>query len=147
MEVWFDMDGTIADFYGVDGWLDCLKEEDTRPYKEAKTLGNANQIAKYMNKLIRAGHSINIISWCSKSGTEEFNARVTRVKLNWLEKHFKSVKFGKILIVPYGTDKKKCAGNGILFDDEERNRTNWGVGAFNPSDIIPVMKHILKDDF
>lgn len=147
MEVWFDMDGTIADFYGVDGWLNYLKKEDTKPYKEAKTLGNANQIARYMNKLTRAGHSINIISWCSKSGTEEFNARVTKVKLNWLEKHFKSVKFGKILIVPYGTNKKECAGNGILFDDEERNRTNWGIGAFNPSDIIPVMRHILKDDF
>ena len=30
----FDMDGTIADFYGVDGWLDYLKAENTTPYEE-----------------------------------------------------------------------------------------------------------------
>jgi hypothetical protein len=29
----FDMDGTIADFYGVTGWLDYLKAEDTTPYE------------------------------------------------------------------------------------------------------------------
>ena len=28
----FDMDGTLCDFYGVEGWLNCLMAEDVRPY-------------------------------------------------------------------------------------------------------------------
>ena len=38
--IFFDMDGTIADLYGVDGWLDDLRAERVRPYAEAKPLVN-----------------------------------------------------------------------------------------------------------
>ena len=33
--IYFDMDGTIADLYGFDGWLDYLHAEDVKPYAEA----------------------------------------------------------------------------------------------------------------
>ena len=36
--IYFDMDGTIADLYGVPNWLDCLIAEKTKPYREAKPL-------------------------------------------------------------------------------------------------------------
>ena len=29
--IWFDMDGTIADLYSVDGWLEDLLAFNTRP--------------------------------------------------------------------------------------------------------------------
>lgn len=29
--VWFDMDGTIANLYAVEGWLEDLRAERTRP--------------------------------------------------------------------------------------------------------------------
>ena len=29
----FDMDGTITDFYGVEGWLDDLHASNPRPIK------------------------------------------------------------------------------------------------------------------
>lgn len=32
LNVCFDMDGTIADFFGVEGWLEMLHNEDTTPY-------------------------------------------------------------------------------------------------------------------
>lgn len=38
---YFDMDGTIANFYGVDGWLDCLTAHDPRPYAVAEPLFTA----------------------------------------------------------------------------------------------------------
>ena len=31
-KIYFDMDGTIADFYGVDGWLADLEAHNVRPY-------------------------------------------------------------------------------------------------------------------
>ena len=38
----FDMDGTIADLYGVDGWLKDLRAENPRPYEVAKPLYDMN---------------------------------------------------------------------------------------------------------
>ena len=35
--IFFDMDGCIADLYGVEGWLDDLISGNPRPYIEAKT--------------------------------------------------------------------------------------------------------------
>ena len=34
----FDMDGTIADLYGVSGWLEMLRAENPKPYKITLTL-------------------------------------------------------------------------------------------------------------
>jgi hypothetical protein len=135
----FDMDGTIANFYGVEGWLDCLMASDATPYKVAKPLVNMSVLARYLNRLQRKGYSINIISWLSKSGTKEFNEEVTTAKLGWLKKHLPSVKWDKINIVPYGTPKQTL-GNGILFDDEKPNRENWIGTAYDVDNILGVLR-------
>lgn len=135
----FDMDGTIANFYGVEGWLDCLMASDATPYKVAKPLVNMSVLARYLNRLQRKGYSINIISWLSKSGTKEFNEEVTTAKLGWLRKHLPSVKWDKINIVPYGTPKQTL-GNGILFDDEKPNRDNWIGTAYDVDNILGVLR-------
>lgn len=138
-EIWFDMDGTIANLYGVENWLEYLIKEDTTPYAIAKPLVNMNSLARVLNRLIRKGYTVNIISWTSKGGTEEYNARVATVKREWLKKHLKSVKFARVDIVPYGT-KKGENRYGILFDDEERNRTEWTETAYNVENIIEILK-------
>ena len=38
--IWWDMDGTIANLYGVEGWLPMLRAEDPTPYAEAKVMWN-----------------------------------------------------------------------------------------------------------
>ena len=35
-EICFDMDGTIADLYGVEGWLEDLEHFSPRPYEMAR---------------------------------------------------------------------------------------------------------------
>lgn len=140
----FDMDGTIADFYNVNNWLDCLMNEDATPYKIAKPLVNMNVLARRLNKLQKRGYEIGIISWLSKSGTEPFNKEVTKVKREWLNKHLKSVKWDFIEIVNYGTDKNLVlkTENDILFDDEIGNRKAWRGKAYNVNDIINVLKEV-----
>lgn len=137
----FDMDGTIADLYGVDGWLDDLINGNTRPYDIAKPLLNMSALARVLNKLQRLGYKINIISWTSKSGTAEYNERVKVSKLKWLAKHLKSVKFDNVYIVPYGTPKHEIS-TGILFDDEQPNRIKWGIGAYDVNNILGVLKAV-----
>lgn len=137
--IWFDMDGTIADLYGVEGWLANLIAEETKPYAEARPLINMNSLARVLNRLARNGWEINIISWTSKNGSEKYNAEVAEVKRAWLKKHLASVPFANIDIVPYGTNKAENR-NGILFDDEEQNRKNWNGTAYNVDNIIGTLK-------
>lgn len=138
-EIWFDMDGTIADLYGVDGWLEMLINNDPTPYKVARPLVRMTTLARLLNRLQREGYEIGIVSWLSKTSTAEYDRAVTEAKREWLAKHLKSVRFDYIDILPYGTPKE-AGRNGILFDDEEKNRTNWNEIAYDVSEIIEVLK-------
>lgn len=142
--IFFDMDGTIADLYGVENWLDYLLASDTLPYEVAKPLVRLNTLARILNRLQREGYHIGIISWLSKSGSDEYNNAVAEVKKNWLKKHLASVKFDEIHIVNYGTPKQMFAktANDILFDDEKPNRDNWTGKAFDVDTILEILKGI-----
>lgn len=142
--IFFDMDGTIADLYGVNNWLDYLLASDTLPYEIAKPLVKLNSLARILNRLQRNGYKIGIISWLSKSGSDEYNNAVAEVKKDWLRKHLASVKFDEIHIVNYGTPKQMFAktADDILFDDEKPNRDNWTGKAFDVDEIIEILKGI-----
>ena len=141
-EINFDMDGTIVDLYGVDGWLDDLRAERVYPYAAARPLVNLSALARLLNRLCAAGFSINVISWTSRNGSDEYNAAVAAVKRAWLKNHLPSVNFSEILIVPYGTPKQTL-GRGILFDDEAQNREAWGEGAHKETEIFQILKSLL----
>lgn len=142
MTIWFDMDGTIADLYGVEGWLDDIIARRTRPYDEARTLVNMSTLARLLHKVQANGHEIGIISWTAKNGSDLYNGQVALAKMLWLHRHLPSVKWDEIKIVPYGTNKRIATNGDILFDDEEPNRIAWGEGAYTPDQIISVLKEI-----
>ena len=135
----FDLDGTIANLYGVDNWLNYLINSNPYPYLAAKPLINMQSLARILNNLQKKGYKVNIISWLSKNSTPEYDTEVKNAKLKWLSKHLKSVKFDNIYIVPYGTPKHNFS-SGILFDDEEQNRKAWKGIAYNVENIIEVLK-------
>ena len=143
-KICLDMDGTFVDLYGVENWLPMLRNEMTFPYTHAKPLVNLRVMARYLNKLQEQGNEIIIISWTSKGGTDEYNARVARAKERWLARHLKSVTFDEINIVPYGTPKEIFGNeNAILFDDEEKNRENWCGTAYDVENILEILKNLL----
>ena len=144
MRICFDMDGTIADLYGVNGWLDDLIARNTRPYAEAKVLVRMNALARQLNRLQKAGHQIVIISWLARNSTDEYDKAVTETKKAWLAKHLRSVQFDEINIVRYGYNKANFAEseNDILFDDEEKNRTGWTGQAYGVENILEILKKI-----
>ena len=138
----FDMDGTIADLYGVENWLDYLIAEDITPYANARPLLHLSTLARKLNTLQRNGYNIAVISWLSKSGSKAYNEAVIEAKMNWLAKHLPSVHWDYINIVPYGTPKQDFCENplDILFDDEERNRTNWTGRAYDVQNIMEILR-------
>lgn len=137
----FDMDGTIADLYGVNGWLEYLIAEDTFPYANAEPLLRLSALARKLNALQRAGYKLAIVSWLSKSGSDAYNSIVADVKREWLAKHLPSVHWDEIHIVPYGTPKNLFCHSplDVLFDDEERNRSAWSGRAFDVQNIMEVL--------
>ena len=84
MNIWLDMDGTFVNLYGVENWLPMLEAEDTTPYEVAKPLVAMNLFARRLNALKRKGYTINIVSWTSKCGSSDYNARVATAKRAWL---------------------------------------------------------------
>ena len=144
MRICFDMDGTIADLYNVENWLQKIVNCDATPYKQAEVMVNMNVLAKLLHKLQSKGYEVGIISWLSKSSTEDFDNAVTAAKKAWLKQHLRSVNFDFIEIVPYGTDKNLVFTNenDILFDDEINNRTTWKGHAYNVHNILEILRSL-----
>ena len=141
MTIWFDLDGTLNRFYEVENWLPMLLAEDTTPYKIARPLGNMRTLARKLNKLRSKGYTIGVISWGSKTSSKAYLEAVREAKEKWLDRHLHSVKWDAIHIVEYGTPKEtfKLGAEDILFDDEARNRENWGEYSFDPSQIMEIL--------
>lgn len=141
MKIFFDMDGTIANLYGVENWLPMLRNSDATPYKVAKPLVNLSRLARHLNRLQRKGIEIGVISWGSKCATHEYDEAVEKEKIDWLARHLASVNFDEIHVVPYGTPKANfvSSANDILFDDEEPNRKAWSGKAYAESEIFEIL--------
>jgi hypothetical protein len=144
--IYFDMDGTLANLYGVDDWLEKLEGGDASPYKEAEVMLNMQALAHRLNRLQKHGYTIGVISWLSKSGTNTYNEQVAKVKTKWLEKHLGSVKFDEIHLVKFGRRKSKVAKvkDGILFDDNAKVRKEWirhnpNGWAFSEKEILAIL--------
>jgi hypothetical protein len=143
----FDMDGTIADFYGVEGWLNDLESHNTRPYEIAAPLYDMNELGALLNELKEIGYIIAITTWLSANSTKEFDDRVRKAKLEWLARY--GFPYDEIHLVKYGTTKANCTrklgGYQILVDDNEKVRKGWNLGAtINANeDIIEMLKALL----
>lgn len=139
--IYFDMDGTIANLYAVDGWLESLRKKQTKPYREAKSMVNMKMLGQLLNDLQELGYHIGVISWGSKISDEAYLEKVRTTKIRWLHSHLGSVAFDEIKVVEYGTPKSSVADitGGILFDDEEKNRKDWNGIAYDETDILEIL--------
>lgn len=143
--IYFDMDGTIADLYAVEGWLPMLEAHNTTPYTQAKTMVDMRVLARLLNKAQAKGYTIGVVSWLAKGSTPQYDEEVTRAKTQWLNRHLHSVVWDEVHIVEYGTPKHNIVGcpNGVLFDDEVQNRNMWTGTAYDVQDIVGIIKDLL----
>ena len=143
----FDMDGTIANLYGVDGWLNDLRTEKTRPYEIAEPLYNMTELAEVLNILRENGWTVVVTTWLAKDGTKEYNKATAYAKKNWLAKY--NFPYDEIHCVKYGTTKANCTRNKadfqILIDDNKKVRDGWTLGTTVNAkfDILPFLKALV----
>lgn len=127
----FDMDGTIADLYGVEGWLEDLETYKTRPYEIAKPIYNMDELNEILQKLQKLGWQIVITTWLAMNATKEYDKAVAKAKKEWLAKY--NFPYDEIHCVKYGTTKANCtrkkADFQILIDDNKKIRDGWTLGT------------------
>lgn len=126
----FDMDGTLANFYGVDGWLNDLENENTRPYDIAEPLYNMEVLNAVIDILRLQGWRIVVTTWLSKGANKSFEDATRVSKIAWLDRY--NFVYDEIHLVKYGTTKANCTrklgGFQILVDDNEKIRNGWRLG-------------------
>ena len=127
----FDMDGTIANFYGVNGWLEDIRNSNPRPYIVAEPMYDMETLREILNLLKLQGWTIAITSWLAKGSNKEFDELTRIAKREWLARY--NFPFDEIHLVKYGTTKANCTrknkGYQILVDDNADVRKGWNLGA------------------
>lgn len=147
----FDMDGTIADLYGVEGWLPALENGIVFPYEIAKPMWDMIRLAEVLNELRAREIEIRIISWLAKNSTDTYKDEVRQAKVEWLDRM--GFPYDKAHFVQYGSTKAdsvrryladdECA---ILVDDNRKVCNGWHLGeTINPTecDLIEALKSLL----
>lgn len=137
----FDMDGTLADFYGVENWLEDLTVSNPRPYVIAKPLYDMAFLTNVLLSLKENGWRIVVTTWLAKGSTKDYDFVVRQVKKDWLQRY--NFPYDEIHLVKYGTTKANCTrklgGYQILFDDNETVRKGWTLG-----ETVNANKNILE---
>lgn len=151
MIVW-DMDGTIADLYGVEGWLEKLRAENPLPYEIAKPMWDMERLVNIIRGLQAIGIEQRIVSWLSMDSSEQYKTEVRRAKREWLDEfdfpydHFHGVQYGA---TKADSVRKFLADDetAILIDDSAKVRKGWHLGeTVDPTevDIIDFLGALLE---
>ena len=151
--IYFDMDGTIANLYAVEGWLDMLRNFEPYPYLEAAPMCDMFKLVKVLNALKAEGYIIGVITWLSKESTKEYDKEVRATKRLWLEAHGLWACMDEVHMVKYGTPKHRVAKirQGILIDDNSDVRKAWenhGGETINPieEDLIEALARLVEGE-
>ena len=149
--VCFDMDGTIADLYAVEGWLSMLRSENPTPYRMAEPMWDMAELTEVLLAVMAVGIEVRIVTWLSKDSSEEYKDEVRLAKREWLaEQNFP---FDHFHGVQYGATKadsvRRYLNEGetaILIDDNDRVREGWTLGeTIDPTteDIIEILRTLI----
>lgn len=139
--VYFDMDGTIADLYGVKDVFKRLDNNDASPYREAAPIVEYIDMMHHFKEM---GYRVGIITAGSRfpPGTPQsikdmMNKETEANKIGWLKTHGIWALLDSFQFIPYGVSKYEMAQDktGILVDDEDKVLNTWY------SDRIKAVNH------
>lgn len=129
--IYFDMDGTIADLYGVTDCFKRLDNNDASVYLEAKPIPEYVQL---MYKARDMGYRVGIITAGSRFPPDtpqlvkdQMNKDTEEAKRQWLEQQGLASLVSVFHFVPYGVSKYDVADDrtGILVDDSDAMLNEW----------------------
>lgn len=131
--VYFDMDGTFVDLYGVYDWQHKITHGDVSPYLKADPLVSIKQLKKLLKMLHNKHVHTGVLSWGAKGSDLAFLKRTKQAKIDWINGY--GLDFDSIKVMPYGRKKHAYAlQESFLVDDSPIVRKQWheqGMCAFD----------------
>ena len=152
IKLYFDMDGTIADLYNHENWLEKIRSGQPI-FNELKKMPRTNKVIYYLNQIEQHTDNVevNIITWLPLNATIPQMIQYTEEKKEWSEKNF--VRVSNFIALPYGSPKHKAIlkeekAYHLLFDDNAEVRNEWQGKykiAFDENNIVEVLRLILNN--
>jgi len=145
--IYFDMDGTVYDLYGVENWEARLNAEDATPYCEGCPLVDMDELNDTLAQFVALGFTIGVITWTAMHGSKDYNKAVRKVKRTWVRENMPCV--SEFHCVKYGTPKHRVAKckKSALVDDNAEVRHAWKNGitvdASNCEETVKILKELL----
>lgn len=129
--VYLDMDGTIYPLYTQKNWLARLRAEDSSVFSADEQMVTETELYAHFPK---EDYDIKIFSMTPLGATQKYADEVIKVKNEWLDKYFPTLK--SRIYRAYGHSKNlKNSENAILVDDSEVIRNNFKGKAINPAEL------------
>jgi hypothetical protein len=142
MTIYFDLDGTLYNLYGIPNWLERITIDlDPTAYADESDealLVDMAELHEALYALMNKGYEIGVISWLAGGATlpdgsmgeadAAYSKAVRSVKREWVSKFLPMAT--EVHVVKYGTPKHRVARNkGIIVDDHAGVREAWTRGA------------------
>ena len=126
-KIYFDMDGTVYDLYGMENWLEMLRNEEKGAFTLGNALVNMDELKEVCLRLIAKGYQIGIITWLPMGASLEYCEICTKEKREWAEKNMPYI--SEFYALEYGVPKQyapaKRAKEMWLIDDNKEVREMW----------------------
>ena len=124
LKILFDLDGTVADLYGRDDWLEKLRAE-VPIYEELEPLVDMVELTTIAERLVEKGVEFGVVTWLSMGASVDYEFVTAMEKFRWCQKYMPYI--SEFEAQPYGTRKQtnyhhcKC----ILIDDNAEVRQSF----------------------
>lgn len=136
--IYLDMDGTIADTYSIDGWLDRILAHDASVFLDAKP-ADKSKVMELLEVLDDDVTILTMLPECALKGKarEDYFKEVKDSKKTWLKMHFPE--FTKIKFIDYQKSKSKYWQEGdVLIDDSSSQIKDWPGMAIKTNWALPL---------
>jgi deoxyribodipyrimidine photolyase len=154
IKIYFDLDGTVYNLYGINDWLSKLREEKVSVYTEGEKLFEESKFYKIVCSLLSYGVRFGVITWGSMTATPEFEIETENAKREWVKENLPFVE--SFAYQQYGTPKQQAiknrTRNDILIDDNFdvlqtwiNGKTRKGYQVTKEKDVTKILEEILEE--
>jgi hypothetical protein len=127
IKIYFDMDGTIADFYGQSDWLEKLRNEQNGAFADCKPLFNRKRFSAVVSRLLTIGVQFGVITWLPMDASPEYEEVCAAEKKKWCAAYLPFI--SEFTAQSYGVPKQKAirkhSSTEILIDDNAEVCRRW----------------------